>query len=83
MVGAAVLKFMDDNDMRFENTEVVAFFSGSEEAGLRGAKAFAKEHKKELEDIERQKQDYIDRIVEQEKAIFDAQEEQRAKNNED
>lgn len=40
-------------------------------------------NKKELEDIERQKQDYIDRIVEQEKAIFDAQEEQRAKNNED
>lgn len=39
-------------------------------------------NKKELEDIERQKQDYIDRIVEQEKAIFDAQEEQRAKNNE-
>lgn len=39
-------------------------------------------NKKELEDIERQKQDYIDRVVEQEKAIFDAQEEQRSKNDE-
>lgn len=39
-------------------------------------------NEKELADIERQKQDYIDRVVEQEKAIFDAQEEQRAKNDE-
>ena len=38
----AILKFMQDNDIRLENTEVVAFFSGSEEAGLRGAKAYAK-----------------------------------------
>lgn len=52
MVGAAVLKFMDDNDMRFENTEVVAFFSGSEEAGLRGTKDYAKKHGQECRDIE-------------------------------
>lgn len=39
-------------------------------------------NRRELEDLERQKQDYIARVVEQEKAIFDAQEEQRAKNDE-
>ena len=44
MVAGAVLKFMGDNDIRFENTEVIAMFSGSEEAGLRGAKAAAKLH---------------------------------------
>ena len=52
MVGAAVLKFMDDNNVRFENTEVVAFFSGSEEAGLRGTKDYAKRHLQELKDVE-------------------------------
>lgn len=38
----AVLKLMHDNGFRFENTEVVALVTGSEEAGLRGAKAFCK-----------------------------------------
>lgn len=52
MVGAAVLKFLDDNDVRFENTEVVAFFSGSEEEGLRGTKDYAKKHNQELKEIE-------------------------------
>lgn len=40
------------------------------------------DNQRELEDLERQKQDYIDRVVENERAIFEAQEEQRAKNNE-
>lgn len=44
MMGASVLKFMGDNDIRFENTEVIAMFSGSEEEGLRGARAAAKLH---------------------------------------
>ena len=44
MTGAAVLKFMGDNDLRFENTEVIAMFSGAEESGLRGAAASAKLH---------------------------------------
>lgn len=52
MVGAAVLKFLDDNDIRFENTEVIAFFSGAEEAGVRGAKDYAKRHGQECKDIE-------------------------------
>ncbi|MBR3768055.1 MAG: M20/M25/M40 family metallo-hydrolase [Clostridia bacterium] len=44
MTGAAVLKFLGDNNIRFENTEVIAMFSGAEEEGLRGAKASAKLH---------------------------------------
>ncbi len=44
MMGASVLKFMGDNNIRFENTEVIAMFSGAEEEGLRGAKAAAKLH---------------------------------------
>lgn len=52
LCSAAVLKFLDDNDVRFENTEVVAMFSGSEEAGLRGAKAYAKAHADELKQVE-------------------------------
>lgn len=44
MTGAAVLKFMGDNDIRFENTEVVALFSGAEKTGVRGAQAAAKAH---------------------------------------
>lgn len=38
----AMLKLMHDNGIRFEHTEVVALVTGSEEAGLRGAKAFCK-----------------------------------------
>lgn len=48
----AVLKFMQDNDIRLENTEVVALCTGSEEVGLRGAKVFCKKHGKEFSDVE-------------------------------
>ena len=48
----SVLKLMDEADVRFENTEVRVILSGSEEAGLRGAKAYAKAHEKELKEIE-------------------------------
>lgn len=51
-ISMAVLKDMTDNDERFENTEVGCLLSGSEEAGLRGARAFARKHKKELQDVE-------------------------------
>ena len=47
----ALPRFMQDNDIRFENTEVMVVLTGSEEAGLRGAKAFVKAHGKELEDV--------------------------------
>ncbi len=48
----AVLKFMQDNDIRLENTEVVALCTGSEETGLRGAKDFIKKHGEEFSDVE-------------------------------
>lgn len=48
LVSAAVIKFMDANNIRFENTEVVALMAGGEEAGLRGSKAWAKAHAKEM-----------------------------------
>lgn len=44
MTGAAVLKFMGDNDVRLENTETVALFAGGAAAGARGAKAAAGQH---------------------------------------
>ena len=50
-VGMAAIKALDEAGIRFENTEVVMICSGSEEAGLRGSKAYAKAHEKELKDI--------------------------------
>ncbi len=50
-VGMAAIKALDEAGIRFENTEVVMICSGSEEAGLRGAKAYAKAHEKELKEI--------------------------------
>ena len=43
-VSAAVLKYLSDNDIRFENTEVIAIMTGGEECGLRGAKAYFEAH---------------------------------------
>lgn len=48
----AILKFMQDNNIRLENTEVVALCTGSEEVGVRGAKDFCKKHGKEFADVE-------------------------------
>ncbi|MDE5995848.1 MAG: Zn-dependent exopeptidase M28, partial [Eubacterium sp.] len=50
-VGMAAIKALDEAGVRFENTEVVMICSGSEEAGLRGSKAYAKAHEQELKDI--------------------------------
>ncbi|MFA5450004.1 MAG: M20/M25/M40 family metallo-hydrolase [Clostridia bacterium] len=52
LTALAVLKTMKDEDISFENTEVCALMSGSEEAGLRGAMAFAEAHKGEFDDVE-------------------------------
>ncbi len=49
-ISCAVAKFLSDNDIRFENTEVAVLCAGGEEAGLRGAKAFAKQNKDMLDD---------------------------------
>lgn len=51
-ISMAVIKYMQQHDIRFENTEVWVVLTGSEEAGLRGAKAFCKAHKNELSDVE-------------------------------
>ena len=40
----ATLLYFKHNDIRFENTEVVAVSMGAEEEGLRGSKAFAATH---------------------------------------
>lgn len=47
----SILQYMAMNDIRFENTEVVGVSMACEEAGLRGAKAFAKKHANE-DDVE-------------------------------
>ncbi len=49
-ISLAAAKFLSDNKIRFKNTEVVVTLTGGEEAGLRGAKAFAKKHKDMLSD---------------------------------
>ena len=49
-ISAAVVKFLAANDIRFENTEVVAAMVGGEEAGLRGTKAYMKAHAQEFKD---------------------------------
>ncbi len=43
-LSSAVLKYLSDNDISFENTEVIAMLAGGEEAGLRGSKAFFEAH---------------------------------------
>ena len=49
--GMAAIKALDEAGIEFENTEVTMICSGSEEAGLRGAKAYAKAHEQELKDL--------------------------------
>ncbi|MBQ5480771.1 MAG: M20/M25/M40 family metallo-hydrolase [Clostridia bacterium] len=50
-VNLETVKAMQDAGVELAQTEIVAVFSGSEEVGLRGAKAFAKAHKEEYEDM--------------------------------
>ena len=49
-IAMSVIKEMHESGVRFEHTEVGCLLTGSEESGLRGAKAFAKKHKAELSD---------------------------------
>ena len=51
-MGIALMKALKDEGVEFENTEVGVIISGSEEAGLRGAKAWCKAHKDDYKDVE-------------------------------
>lgn len=51
-VPIAVAKFLKEEGIELENTELVVMLSGSEEAGLRGAKRFAAAHIDEYSDVE-------------------------------
>lgn len=50
-MGIALLKAMKEEGIELENTEVGVILSGSEEAGIRGAKAWCKAHKGEFDDV--------------------------------
>ncbi len=43
-ISNAVAKYLSDNDIRFDETEVCVLLTGAEEAGLRGSKSFVKNH---------------------------------------
>lgn len=47
----ALMKALQDQKIEMEHTEVGVVLTGSEEAGLRGAKAWAKSHEQEYRDI--------------------------------
>ena len=50
-IGMAILKALHDEGIEFENTEIGVVCTGSEEAGLRGAKAWAAAHADEMKDV--------------------------------
>ena len=50
-MGIAVLKYLKDEGIELENTEVGVVLTGSEEIGLRGSKAWAEAHKGEFQDV--------------------------------
>lgn len=50
-ITVGLAKAFREADIRLENTEIVFLVTGSEEAGLRGAKAYAKRHNKRLKEI--------------------------------
>ena len=50
-MGISVLKAMKDNGIELEHTEVGVIITGSEEAGLRGSKAWCKNHKGQFDDV--------------------------------
>ena len=50
-MGISILKAMKDAGIELENTEVGVILTGSEEAGLRGAKAWCEAHKGEYRDV--------------------------------
>lgn len=52
LLAVSIVKGMHDLGIELENTEVGVLLTGSEEAGLRGAKAFVKQHPDTYHDVE-------------------------------
>lgn len=50
-MGIALLKALKDEGIELENTEVGVILAGSEEAGLRGSKAWCEAHKDDFKDV--------------------------------
>ncbi len=50
-MGIALMKALKDEGIELENTEVGVMISGSEEAGLRGSKAWSEKHKNDFDDV--------------------------------
>ena len=50
-IGIAVMKALQDEGIELENTELAVVNCGSEEAGLRGSKAWSEAHKGEWQDV--------------------------------
>ena len=50
-IGMGILKMLQEHNIELENTEIGVIFSGSEEAGLRGAMAWCEAHKDEMKDV--------------------------------
>ena len=50
-IGIAILKALKDAGIELEHTEIGVILSGSEEAGLRGAKAWCEQHPTEFNDV--------------------------------
>lgn len=51
MMGIALLRAMEELGVGAEHTEIGVVLTGSEEAGLRGAKAWAKQHADDFKDV--------------------------------
>ncbi len=50
-MGIALLKALKDEGIELENTELAVVLTGSEEAGLRGSKAWCEKHAGEFDDV--------------------------------
>ena len=51
LAAVSILKYLKEADISYDDIEVTALITGSEEAGLRGAKAFAQKHLEECKQI--------------------------------
>ncbi len=49
-ISLAAVKYLKENNINLENTEIIVALVGGEECGLRGSKAFAKKHRDEFTD---------------------------------